>query len=81
MPSSANASMLSGIRPSPHALSMGGAAQSTTVTSQASRLNAIAAARPAGPPPTMQTFRLRMDIYSSFTALLLSLFGQAECAL
>src|SRR5580704_17957181 len=45
----------SGIRPSPQALSMGGCAESATVTSNPLRRAAIAAANPAGPPPTMKT--------------------------
>ena len=41
--------------PSPHALSIGGHAASSTVTSNPFRRIAIAEARPAGPPPTTTT--------------------------
>ena len=51
-PSFARAVRASGIRPSPQALSAGGTARSVTVTVKPLRRAAIAAARPAGPPPT-----------------------------
>src|SRR6266404_6686527 len=60
MPSRASAARASGIRPSPHALSAGGAAQSATVTRNPFRRTAIAAAKPAGPPPTTSTSVSRM---------------------
>ena len=46
-----NAARPSGISPSPQALSMGGRAPSASVTFSPLRRAAIAAARPAGPPP------------------------------
>ena len=55
-PSSRYVDTLSGMRPSPHALSRG-SAQSTTVTLQLLRRSAIAAGRPAGPAPTTHTLR------------------------
>lgn len=59
-PSLDSARSASGIRPSPHALSAGGTIPSTTVTLKPLRRVAIAAARPAGPPPIM-----RMSIFTT----------------
>ena len=53
MPSAARSLCASGISPSPQALSMGGRRASATRTSKPFCRSAIAAARPAGPPPTM----------------------------
>ena len=49
----------SGIKPSPHALSIGGDARSSTSTVRPARRAAIATARPAGPPPTTTTSFMR----------------------
>jgi len=48
--------MAFGSSPSPQALSMGGLAQSTNVTAHPMLRSAIAAAKPAGPPPAMHIF-------------------------
>ena len=55
IPKSRNAACVSGINPSPHGLSIGGSAPSATVTCNPSCCAAIAAANPAGPPPTTKT--------------------------
>jgi hypothetical protein len=47
--------MESGIKPSPHGLSIGGLFPSATITSKPRCLAAIAAASPAGPPPITKT--------------------------
>src|ERR1700730_8398852 len=47
--------MPSGIRPSPHGLSIGGTAPSATITRNPRCLAAMAAAKPAGPPPITKT--------------------------
>jgi hypothetical protein len=44
-----------GMMPSPQALSIGGWAQSAKVTSRPAWRAAMAAPRPAGPPPPMKT--------------------------
>src|ERR1022692_2362273 len=51
MPRLRNAAKPSGISPSPHALSIGGPAPAASVTFSPLRRAAMAAARPAGPPP------------------------------
>jgi len=61
-PSLDSARSASGIRPSPQALSAGGTIPSTTVTLKPLRRVAIAAAKPAGPPPTM-----RMSVFTTAT--------------
>ena len=65
IPSALSSETLSGMRPSPQGLLMGGRAQSMTVTAQPIRLSAIAAAKPAGPPPTMHTLRWKLNIDDS----------------
>ena len=55
MPSSASAETAAGSRPSPHVLSIGGPAQSTTVALRPLRRAAIPVASPAGPPPRITT--------------------------
>src|ERR1700733_690650 len=50
-----SAATVSGIKPSPQALSTGGFAPSATVTENPLARNWIAAASPAGPPPTINT--------------------------
>jgi hypothetical protein len=55
MPSARAAATPSGMMPSPQALSIGGTARSITVTSNPRWRAAIAAARPAGPPPITST--------------------------
>ena len=52
-PSCARTARESGIRPSPQALSMAGGRASTTAQAMPRWRSAMAAARPAGPPPTM----------------------------
>ncbi len=47
--------MVSGMRPSPQALSMGGVMPSATSTVRPCWAAAMAQARPAGPPPAMKT--------------------------
>jgi hypothetical protein len=59
IPKSRNAFTPSGKIPSPQALSTGGRAGSTSVTESSSRAQAIEAANPAGPPPTINTSRER----------------------
>src|SRR5579864_4221900 len=54
-PRRASAATPSGIRPSPHALSIGGCALSATTTLKPRRRAAIAAASSAGPPPITKT--------------------------
>ena len=54
-PSSRSAATASGKRPSPHAFVMGGLAPSATITRKPLVRAAIAAASPAGPPPTTNT--------------------------
>src|SRR5580704_15090598 len=54
-PRSRRAVIVSGIIPSPHGFSIGGAAPSASVTSKPFWRAAIAAARPDGPPPTTNT--------------------------
>ena len=49
------AAMESGMSPSPQALSMGGRLPSATMTRRPRERAAMAAARPAGPPPMMKT--------------------------
>jgi hypothetical protein len=61
-PSLDSARRASGIRPSPHALSAGGTIPSATVTLKPLRRVAIAAARPAGPPPI-----IRMSAFTTAT--------------
>src|SRR3974377_1286063 len=51
----ASASSVSGIIPSPHGLSIGGSEPSASVTENPLWRAAIAAANPAGPPPTTNT--------------------------
>src|SRR5580698_1957319 len=53
IPSAAKSFRASGIRPSPHALSIGGRRASATRTSKPFCRKAMAAARPAGPPPAI----------------------------
>ena len=53
IPSARAAASPSGMIPSPQGLSIGGRSASATVTSKPRRRAAIAAARPAGPPPMM----------------------------
>src|ERR1039457_459759 len=55
MPNDWAAARPSGMMPSPQALSMGGMEQSARVTSKPRWRAAIAAARPAGPPPITNT--------------------------
>src|SRR5579863_559295 len=55
IPSSRRACNPSGISPSPHALSIGGAAPSATTTRNPLWRAAIPAASPAGPPPITKT--------------------------
>ena len=57
-PSLSSAASPSGMMPSPQALSIGGRAQSMTVTSSPTCRAAIAAASPAGPPPATMTSRI-----------------------
>src|SRR5580700_1631925 len=54
-PSSPSAFSPSGNNPSPHAFVMGGFAPSATITRKPRARAAIAAASPAGPPPTTNT--------------------------
>jgi len=54
-PSSVSAFSASGNNPSPHAFVTGGFAPSATITRKPWRRTAIAAASPAGPPPTIKT--------------------------
>jgi hypothetical protein len=61
-PSLDSARSASGIRPSPQALSAGGTIPSTTVTLKPLRRVAIAAAKPAGPPPI-----IRMSAFTTAT--------------
>src|ERR1700675_3914046 len=55
MPRFCSASTPSGMSPSPHDLSIGGTAPSTTNTLKPRLRAAMAVARPAGPPPTQNT--------------------------
>ncbi len=54
-PTSQALRQLSGIIPSPQALSIGGLKQSATVTASPCCLAAMAVAKPAGPPPQINT--------------------------
>ena len=54
-PSCPNAATVLGISPSPHALSIGGRFASKSTTEAPASRSEIAAAKPAGPPPMMQT--------------------------
>src|SRR3984885_4567176 len=66
MPRLPSAARPSGIMPSPQALSIGGRAPSARVTSSPLRRAAMAAARPAGPPPITNTSVARMSDGSVF---------------